>query len=309
MFKPQIYAKAAMNKEQIAVKKSIGCSGIEIQLLNELKKPDGWHTLEEVFNIEDFYNEPVSVVHAPLLTGVGDMTIEQMADLSDCSLFYEVCRLANIFGAAHDKMITVVIHSETFLGFIGGIGETLNNIEKMIDQSLNTYEYVKIGIENVSPLRDIGKGGNLHLSNNFRFDNVELVQRIRKDLMTGRVGTVLDTCHAMLADKYISCLYREVADRAPEDLSMNRFFYENQPVCFLIHLAGMKGSGYGKGRHGTPFRMSNPADVITCNSILSLYDRYEYSCPITLEVEETDFSICDGYRDTKEIVDKYFEGE
>ena len=29
-------------------------------------------------------------------------------------------------------------------------------------------------------------------------------------------------------------------------------------------------------------------------------------CPITLELTENDYSICDGYRKTKELVDGYY---
>lgn len=298
---PKIYAKAALQHSQIDVKKRIGCDGIEIQLLGELVngRVGNYYNAEQAFDLDSFADEPVSVVHAPILQGVGDMTIEQMCDVEDCKLFYETCRIAEFFGKMQSKQIIVVVHSETYLEFIGGIGDTLERIELSIQRVLDSYPHVCIGIENVSPLRGIGKGGDLHLANNFKFDNVHLAKMIREDLGTDRVGTVLDTCHAMLADKYITALYKEVADRPFEDLSMEAYFKENVDTIFLIHLCDIFGSGYGKGRHGVPFTNETKSK---CESILNLYKRYNYNCPITLEVEETDFSVCDGYKSTKGVV-------
>lgn len=301
----EIYAKAALQHDQIDAKKSIGCNGIEIQLLGELI--DGflghYKNIEDAFDMESLIDEPVSVVHAPILSGVGDMTIEQMCDMGDCKLFYETCRLANMFGERQNKMITVVVHSETFMGFIQGLGDTLDRIVSHTLTALKAYPYIKIGIENVSPLRGIGKGGSLHLANNFKFDNVDLAKYLRENLPTKRVGTVLDTCHAMLAKKYIDCLYKEVGDREPEDLSMEAYFKENQETIFLIHLCDIHGSGYGKGRHGVPFTLETASK---CRDILRLYKKYNYNCPITLEVEETDFLDPQGYAQTKIIVDDFF---
>lgn len=302
--KPLIFAKAALNKNQIAVKKSIGCDGIEIQLLNELFEPKrGHYLLEEVFNLEDFRNEPVLAVHAPLLKGYGDLTIEQMADVEDKRVFLETCRLANYFGEIQNREIIVIVHSETFMGFIKGIGNTLYNIESMFATALEKYPHIKIGIENVTPCRGVGKGQTLHLSNNFKNDNVEMALYFREKLKTDRIGTVLDTCHAMIAKKYIDTLYAAMGDREPEDLRIEKYFEWNKDTCFLIHLSDMKGSGYGSGRHGIPFTREN---MNMAFALLTFYRMYGYKCPITLEVEETDFSVCDGYKHTKEIVDDFF---
>lgn len=297
----EVLAKAKLSMDQIKTKMDIGCSGIEIQLLNELKGTHGWLTLEEAFDLESFSTVPVSAVHAPIISGMGDLTIEQLAD-EDSIVFYETCRLAEFFGEKQNKTITVVVHSETYLEYIEGIGSTLSNIESMVQTALERYHHIRIGIENVSPLRGVGKGGDLHLANNFKFDNVKLANRLRFDLGTDRVGTVLDTCHALLAEKYIEVLYNAIGDRPHEDLSIDAFFNANKDTCFLIHLCGYQGSGYGKGRHGTPFLPNEPYDVEMVKYVLGLYSKLGYTCPITLEVEETDFAVCDGYANTLQTV-------
>ena len=108
----------------------------------------------------------------------------------------------------------------------------------------------------------------------------------------------------MLADKYITALVRELNEPIEYDFSLDAFFKENKPYIFHIHLCDMKGSGYGRGRHGIPFTEETYDKL---KSILDLYRMYDYDCPLCLEVEETDFSVCSGFSQTKELVDRYFD--
>ena len=153
-------------------------------------------------------------------------------------------------------------------------------------------------------MRGIGKGRELHLPNNFAFDNVDMVDRMRHILKTDRIGTCLDTCHMMLTQKYIRGLYEMVGDIAVPDLSTRKFFEMNKPFLKLIHLADMTGSGYGKGRHGIPFYKETEGKL---KGIMDIYNSNNIVCPITLEVEETDFSVSSGYRQTKELVSRYIK--
>lgn len=104
--------------------------------------------------------------------------------------------------------------------------------------------------------------------------------------------------------KYITGLYEAVGDVPAEDLSMYRYFKENEDVIGLIHLSTIKGSGYGKGRHGVPFSEESYEEL---SSLLSLYLLFNLACQLTLEVEENDYSVSNGYRVTKELVEKFFD--
>ena len=72
----------------------------------------------------------------------------------------------------------------------------------------------------------------------------------------------------------------------------------------MIHLSDAKGNGYGKGKHGALFNEDNKDKL---KSILDLYHKYNYHCPVTLEVNETDYSICDNYKKTRETVFQILE--
>lgn len=302
--KPLIYAKAAMKHEQIKTKLSIGCDGIEIQLLNELiinRLGGEYSKPEDTFKLHEFDKYPIHVIHSPLVSGVGDILLEAVCDEKDVSILDSTFRIANYFGELQNRKVIVVIHSETFYENISDIGCSWRNILVTIDGMLNKYPYTEIVIENVSPLRGIGKGKELHLSNNFAFDNVQMVKRLREEIGTDRIGTCLDTCHMMLTQKYITGLYEMVGDIPVPDLSTMGFFEANAPYVKLFHFADMFGSGYGKGRHGIPFK---PETKNKLEELCNMYKHFDLTCPITLEVEETDFTVCDGYKTTKQLIDE-----
>jgi hypothetical protein len=108
----------------------------------------------------------------------------------------------------------------------------------------------------------------------------------------------------MITKKYISALFREIGDITyMPDLSMDNFFKANKDTAFLIHLASMRGTGYDKD-HCTPF--DNLQD---CFNMLDIYTKYDYNCPITLEVREDDYIKNENYKATKLLVDKYIGGK
>lgn len=303
----EIYAKGSLTHEQLDVKESIGCDGLEVQLLGELIKDrtkGHYYSPLEVFDLSALSRHNIKVVHAPLLPGEGDILLEALCDTKDIKLLDGVFYIANYFGQMQNRKCVIVLHSESFYEKLIDVSDAYKNIAKVLDSLLSRYPYTEVVIENVSPLRGIGKGKELHLANNFAFDNIVLVEKLREDLKTDRIGTCLDTCHAMLSYKYITAMYKLVGDVPVPDLAMRVYFERNASLCKLIHLSDIAGSGYGKGRHGVPFKDATYDKLV---NIMDLYHEYEYTCPITLEVEETDYAICDGYRVTKELIDKYLQ--
>lgn len=296
----QLYAKSAFKKKDMDVKVDIGCDGIEIQLLGELVNGElgKYFKAQEVFELEKFHEYPISVVHCPLLGkfGLPDVNIENFAT-NDFELLNQVCYIANYFGKLQEKNVIVVIHSEMSMENMHLVG-ILVKLEMIIQHLLFQYPYIEIAIENVSPLRKVYKS-EIHLCNNFSFDNVELVAYLRQKLATDRIGTCLDTCHAMITDRYMKAIYEQLEDIPYTDYSLEKYFLKNKNYIKLIHLSDMKGNGYGRGKHGISFF---PETKDRLEYILALYGKYGYQCPVTLEVEETDYLVCESYRKTRELV-------
>lgn len=302
----KIYAKSALNTEQLNCKINIGCDGIELQLLTELVNTGlgDYHLAKDVFDLDKFGNYPVSIVHTPLLShyGMANVNIESFCD-EDFKLLDQVFYIANWFGKNQGRRVLVVIHSETDRTNMMLISDTWKTVLNAVGCLLFKYPYTELGIENVTPLRNVASG-DIHLCSNFHYDNIEMVAELRKELDTDRIGTVLDTCHAMITKKYMTAIFKEFEELPCEDYSMDTYFAKNKDYIKLIHLASMKGSGYGKGRHGVKF---NDENIDELKEIMGYYKKYNYTCPITLEVEETDFLVSDGYRDSREALLKVLE--
>lgn len=304
--KPRILAKSAVTVEQMTVKENIGCDGIELQLLEELvvnRSAGSFKKWTDIYSISDFSGHDIRVVHMPLLKGDSDFLLETMMITTDFYLLCEVVELAQAIAKQQRHTVGVVIHSESCYGKL--VDEQI--YDKVVDRFyglLEAYPDVEFYIENVSPLRGSSSGELVHFSNNFAFDNVELVKHLREDLKSRRLYTCLDTCHAMLAEKYVNAIYACAPDLGKVDLCLERYFAENQEICGLIHLADARGCGYGRGKHGISF---TPETADTLYEILNAYNKYKYTCPITLEVAEDNYSVCDGYKQTKDLVNTFYQ--
>ena len=296
----EIFAKSALKEEDIDVKMGIGCDGIEIQLLDELV--DGeigkYKKADDVFELSKFLKYPIRAIHAPLMGNYGlpDVNIESLVG-RDRELLEEVCFIADFFGIKKGYQVLVVVHSEMNLPTLECTG-LLDMVISVLDNLLSKYSNIKFVFENVTPLRGVN-GNNVSLCNNFGFDNVKLVKLLRTKLGTDRIGTCLDTCHAGITEKYINVILDAVGKSVCKGYALNNFFEENKEVIGLIHLADYQGNGYGKGNHGTEFNSSNKDKLI---HVVDLYNVWGYDCPVTLEINETDYLICNGYRNSRETL-------
>lgn len=299
----KILAKSALNEEQLNAKVRCKAEGIEIQLLSELinGRIGSYHTADEVFDLEKLKKYDIYCVHAPILSfyGLSDVNLEDMVDYEDFPLLDQVFNIANVIGKEHNRRTIIIVHSEMYRQKLIGLGDTWKRVLNAVGCLLFKYPYTELAIENITPIRN-AHSNPLYLSNNFKFDNILMAKELRKQLNTDRVGTVLDICHARITEMYMSKMYELLGDES-EDYSLDNFFKENKDVIKLIHLADMKGCGYGKGCHGTPFD-DTPESIKALNNFLDLYDKYLYSCLVTLEVAETDFIKSDGFTESNRLL-------
>ena len=298
----KILAKSIINKEQIDCKINIGCDGIEIQLLTELidKKVGCYHNAWEIFDLNSFAVYPIKAVHLPLLNYIGqqDVNLEDLCE-THFALLDQAFYIANYFGKHQKEKVLVIVHSETSLNKLLLNVDGWRRMVNAIGCLLFKYPYTELGIENVAPVCGV-LPKNIHMFSNFYNDNIEICTELRKELKTDRIGTVLDTCHAMITKKYMDIIQKEYTGKECDFYNLETFFKINKDYIKLIHLANMNGNGYGFGNHGARFD-SNSKDKL--EEIITYYNKYNYNCPVTLEINEKDYLLCDEYRITKETLD------
>lgn len=284
----KIVAKSALVDAQIKAKLDLGCDAIEIQLIDDFFEniDDAAKSANEVLSKLDVHTYPIEVVHSPLLSNKSDAVLEDYV-LRNPNALMQIAALANYFGERQSNQCIVVLHMYSNFDCLQHNVKLLAKITDLTENILASYPNVTIAIENVTPA--YSNNGHLVLCNNFQYDNVRLVSYLRDTLCTTRVGTVLDICHAKMSIKYLDGIY-DILGQKDSKQSLSDYFIQNQSVIKLIHLADFTGSGHDKGCHGTVPSSEQMYEFV------ELYNRFQYSCPVTLEVHESDYLTCRNYQ-------------
>lgn len=284
----KIVAKSALSDTQIKAKMDLGCDAIEIQLIDDFFEniDDTAKRADEILCKLDVHTYPIEVVHTPLLSNKSDVVLEDYI-LRNPDALMQIAALADYFGKKQSVQCIVVLHMNSNFDCLQNNVELLAKITDLTENVLATYPNVTIAIENVTPIRSYTD--RLSLCNNFQYDNVRLANYLQDTLYTTRVGTVLDVCHAKMSIKYLENIYN-LLDEPDSKQSLYDYFMQNQSVIKLIHLADFIGSGYDKGTHGV---VPNAEQMY---EFVELYDRFKYSCPVTIEVYESDYLACRNYQ-------------
>lgn len=277
-----VLAKSTLKKDMLDDALRHRCDGVELQLLDELLNKgenygqDSYKDIESAIDLDSFIDYPVRVVHTPVYGQNIETLVEHNFKLLD-----QVFHIANVYGEMESESIKVVVHSEMTMHQLMARSDAWKKVINGVGCLLFKYPYTELCIENVSPFSI--DNNKLYLHNNFGFDNVVAVKELRRQLQTTRIGTVLDTCHALITNKYISALYNIInADGVDfEDYSLLNFFKENSDVISLVHISGIEENGLVKD-NGVEIAIDT-SSIDTLNQIVSYYQGLNYSCPVTID--------------------------
>lgn len=305
----KIYAKASLSVEEIEEKIRCGCDGIEYNLTSDFMTLGG--DFLNNYPKEVFHMHNVEVVHTPYDNFKQMMNMERAFLHEDLSPVENVFRLAQYLADYWKHRIKVVIHSSLSMVDFMEYEILRKRMESAFSDYFREYPDVDLVIENVVPMEFKDTDHPHPRLYNGVFLDTPLMAGYFRDIFGERVGTVLDTCHAMMTEKYLSALltaadflpegvsFDRMGKVAPEmDLSMEHYFESNAGMCKLIHFNDFVGNGY-KVNHGTSFDSQEKVD-----GLLKLYHDYGYDCPLTLEIREDDYSNCVNYRKTKGLIEK-----
>lgn len=304
-----IIAKSQLNYELIQKKIELGADAIEIQLLDEFVN---FTDICEAFpDLHNCLQIPVYSIHAPLVCYANennklDILLEVLTKSNYMPLFTNICELANKFGLARHKIIWVVIHTAmTSLNFENEDAITMENIVNTLVNLLNKYSNIGIAIENVTPVKNF-TNGRFTVSNNFLFDNVDMVLYLRKKIpqYADRFVSVLDTCHAEMAIQFISLIAKLYDNKQINIPTLEDYFTASTKTINFLHLSKTVANGIGKSRHGQPF-CNNDREYI--KNILQLQNKYCKSANIVLEVAETDYIKSMGFSESNRILREEIE--
>lgn len=299
-----IIAKSALSREFMLRKMELGADALEIQLLNELVENDD---ISLAFpNLDECLNIPVYSVHTPLVEYADsssrlDIILEVLVRSKYIDLFENVCKIANEFGVAQNKVVWVVVHSSLASSSLDTADrDTMESIIECLSIMLEKYSNIGIALENVTPIKHF-ESGKFEVCNNFLFDNVLIIRYLRKRLpeFAERLVTVLDTCHVEMSKQFISLVAELFDNEVTAIPTMSDYFEMNSGTLKFIHLSRTVLNGDGIGRHGQPFT-EDSRDYI--REVLVCRERYAKDCDIVLEVAETDYSKSLGFDISNKLV-------
>lgn len=304
--KLRIYAKASLELWEIQEKIRCGCDGIEYNLTKDFAQKGNDFLTN--YGREVIEAKNVEVVHVPYDESGQMMNLERVFQHKNLATIERTFELAQYCADYWKHRIILVIHCSLsmydFMEYEIFREKLVNDLERLFTQ----YPQVDLAIENVVLMEyKQDREESPRLCNGLHKDIPQIVNWLR-NYFGDRVGTVLDTCHAMMTEKYMKALLREASfypeGNVPEklDYSIESYFRANQKICKLIHFNSFVENGYKKN-HGTPFTRQEEVD-----RILDLYEAYGYDCPLTLEIREDDYADCVNYRQTKQLIEHWMRG-
>jgi len=282
----EILMKSALSAKELLARKKLSENNIEIQLFKNFY--DEEISLVGYFNTIINSGLNISVIHTPLSAGEA-VEINHFHEERKRNVFIKTCELSNMLGISLKKNILVVVHCG--MNFKEDIND-FNKI-KLIDDTLlftlNKYSNISIAVENIIPI--MASPAGIYGRNGFLNDNCLYVDYfINRYGFKDRIGTVLDTCHALTTIKLLQYCKMPI--------KLDQFFDWNKEYIKLIHLANIGDNGYGENNHGIGF--IDGEDLELLSEIMKLYLKYDYSCPITIEVIEKEYIKPVNYLRTKE---------
>ncbi len=301
--KLKLYAKASLDINEIKEKIRCGCDGLEYNLMEDFMVCGNdfpTHYPGEIFTAHN-----VEAVHVPYMKNQQMMHMEHIFQHEDDSVITNVFRLAQYCADIWRHRVLVVIHCGLSMYDFMEYELFRKHLEERLTELFQRYSQVDMAVENVVAMEyKEERSEPPRLCNGIFLDTTEIVLYLR-ERFGERIGTVLDVCHAMMTEKYMNLWLKE-ADFYPSDpenippkidYSIEHYFKVNRNICKLIHFNDFIQNGYMKN-HGTGFTSQEKVDYL-----LGLYRKYQYDCPLTLEIREEDYGDCVNFRSTKKMIE------
>lgn len=291
MNKKTIYCKSSIALEQLSHREDCNTNGVELQLLEDFIYAP--LEVDEYINNIKPYIHLIKVIHAPLKRGEDITELQMLDDEETQKVFFKICKLAQAIADINKEDITIVIHNKWNKDDFNFHKESYTKVIDCLTRALEQNKNIKIAIENVIPFL-IGKK---YFSNGCLPDFVDIIKELRSSIGTDRIGSVIDTCHALVTINFYNTI--EASESIGLNLKLEDYFKASEDFCFLIHLCDVNGFGYKKNSHGVTFTEETEDRL---EEILLLHNIYTDTTPITIEVLEEDYTNCVNYEKTRTMI-------
>lgn len=283
----EIYGKSKLN-ENTHDKIKKGAQAIEIHT-------DEYDDFDLLMQSPIIKQVKIKAVHAPLKQ-YDDTRLEHK---SSRRVIEKTCQLADKISTVQRHKVIVVCHLGTHPDELKDLG-VYEDIVEFVQDLADQYQNLEFAIENVTHLELAND--RIHL----RDTNYMAPIILTKDINRKNVGTCLDICHALMEMRFMKNTLNYIKGVVLEcqmkqvEKGLSEFFAENKNTIKLIHLATAKEHGLGQ-YHGKPFEED---DELFLKGLMKFYYDYNYTCPITIEVQEDDYTNGKNFEKTFKLLNK-----
>lgn len=291
-----LQGKCSPKVEQLESIVNDGLKSIELQLLSDTVYEDVISTMSRYPDLD------VTAVHTPFGDNDWDkeLNLEYITKPELYDKLYTTCKIANTLCKDSTKGVGVVIHNTLSLNQWVCMPLLFDAVSSILKSLVRTFPNIYFLIENVS-----WAGIDYRLTNGFLLTDTFDIVCIFRDRIGNCVYGLLDTCHWLASNKFISMLDTCTCCKSiwnKPTMWLKDILCGYNDVIKHIHLAGMKDWGITSETHGQPINTPQ------YNSLL--YDIFSYANKdtiITVEVKETDYTDRINQRSTIDYVTKYCE--
>ena len=304
----EIVAKSAANYSELCSRKQLGFKKIELQLLGKDKE---MLQSDPMLMISQIMNSGIDVVaiHTPLgnMSPFNELNLEYLSEENYRHLFLDTCAFAQSLSSLYEKKIRIIIHNGLTISQYKVMPALYDNIVKLFaDTILYRFPDLIFSLENITPIKSLAHANDeLHFTNGIFADGPEIARQLNIDL--GRSSdplftATLDTCHMLTSMRILEAL-RQVGALNPNYIAptIDKYVGQYYDIIDNVHLNNFKNFGVNQGEHSAPFDSSNNEDILFLKHLLSILPD---KVPLTLEINETDYTNCPNLMMTQKAIKK-----
>jgi len=279
-----LVAKSSCDKKQLEDRYNKGFRYIELQLTKDF--------LEENISIDNYCAKvlnnkwDVLSVHMPLIAGGQDIDLEFFSLPKYKKVFKDVCALTQRCAEFYRHPVSIIIHSSFTLRMYELIPILFDYIKDLFSEIISSYPDITFSFENVFPINI--KEDHIFLQNNVFLENAILVKYFNNYFNKNIFYSTLDICH-LLGTLTVMEIFKDEEKYQKYRFSIEDYFKSNADTINNIHFNNIVDCGLDKMKHSAKFDRNNPEDIRLIKHLLNLYKKYNYNCPLTLEIDEEDY--------------------
>lgn len=300
------YIAKASSLSAIKDKKEKGATAIEWQLIGDNYEPIKGELPLPIINVHTTLVNNNDVCFDLAFAEHNNILINPNFELKSKPIYHYkellvAMNLAEYYAIHQGIQVVVVVHSMSCIPV-----SKYQEIAQWFLELFKAYPHVDIAVENSSVIGNERYFRGVSEPSSIPF----YIESIRKFLPFGyknRLGTTLDTCHALMSARLMNLIAKEeeldsfVVD---ETSFLEQHFISYSDTIKVIHFNNARNLGKRKN-HGVGFYTE--ADKVLCKNLFDFYKKYAKGARFVIEIREDDYENAINFENTVKLLNTFIQ--